>query len=223
RVVGHSGFLDVLAAAGETERGEEASCRGELLKLLVLLVSAGGVTADAAGDAAAAAALGVGGALVRPLLSVYRVSMSGDDQQIYDPCFVLPLLEWGLKGGGVKAQAVCESPLLGYVIVATSSLSLSTRASAYSCLLFLLEALREQEAKTAGLWTAASGGSGAGSGGGGGAAGFKARKAAEAAFRQRPQLTLLLRCLRDGVESPLQRVPCAVAVVLAKASEVLAS
>lgn len=85
---------------------------------------------------------------------------------------------------------MCESPLLGYVIAATSSLSLSTRASAYSCLFHLLEVLQEQEAKTAGLWTAASGGAGTGSGG---AAGFKARKAAEAAFRQRPQLTLLLR------------------------------
>lgn len=84
-------------------------------------------------------------------------------------------------------EKVCESLLLGYVITATSSLSLSTRASAYSCLFHLLEALREQEAKTVSLWTATS------SGGGGGAAGFKARKAAEAAFRQRPQLTLLLR------------------------------
>lgn len=34
---------------------------------------------------------------------------------------------------------------------------------------------------------------------------------------------MLSRCLRDGVETPLQRVPCAVAVVLAKASEALAS
>lgn len=76
------------------------------------------------------------------------------------------------------------------MIAATSSLSLSTRASAYSCLFHLLEALREQEARMAGLWTAASGGSGTGVGG---AAGFKARKAAEAAFRQRPQLALLLR------------------------------
>ncbi|CAN0203319.1 unnamed protein product, partial [Scytosiphon promiscuus] len=97
RVVGHSGFLG-------------------LLKLLVLLVSAGGVTAspvggddgggEAAGDATAAAPHGAGAALVRPLLSVYRVSMSEGDQQIYDPCFVLPMLEWGLRGGGVKAQAV---------------------------------------------------------------------------------------------------------------------
>lgn len=31
------------------------------------------------------------------------------------------------------------------------------------------------------------------------------------------------RSLRDGVETPLQRIPCAVAVVLAKASEALAS
>lgn len=31
------------------------------------------------------------------------------------------------------------------------------------------------------------------------------------------------RSLRDGVESPLERVPCAVAVVLAKGSEALAS
>ncbi|CAM9189876.1 unnamed protein product, partial [Ectocarpus fasciculatus] len=207
RVVGHSGFLDVLE--------EEGAPRRELLKLLVLLVSAGGVLPPPGAEAAAR--IGVGVALVRPLLSVYRVSMSEDDQ-VYDPCFVLPLLEWGLRSAGVKAQAVCESLLLGYVIAATSSLSLSTRASAYSCLFHLLEALQEQEAKTTSLWTAASTG-----GGGGGAAGFKARKAAEAAFRQRPQLTLLLRCLRDGVETPLQRVPCAVAVVLAKASEALAS
>ncbi|CAM9715239.1 unnamed protein product, partial [Ectocarpus sp. 4 AP-2014] len=206
RVVGHSGFLSVLEAEGTPRR--------ELLKLLVLLVSAGGVMPPPGTETAAGIGVGVG--LVRPLLSVYRVSMSEDDQ-IYDPCFVLPLLEWGLRSAIVKAQAVCESLLLGYVIMATSSLSLSTRASAYSCLFHLLEALQEQEAKTASLWTAAS------SGGGGGAAGFKARKAAEAAFRQRPQLTLLLRCLRDGVETPLQRVPCAVAVVLAKASEALAS
>lgn len=31
------------------------------------------------------------------------------------------------------------------------------------------------------------------------------------------------RCLRDGIERPLQRVPCALAVVLARAGEVLAS
>ncbi|CAN0547919.1 unnamed protein product, partial [Ectocarpus sp. 12 AP-2014] len=83
------------------------------------------------------------------------VAVAGQNsEQIYDPCFVLPLLEWGLRSAVVKAQAVCESLLLGYVITATSSLSLSTRASAYSCLFHLLEALQEQEAKTASLWTA---------------------------------------------------------------------
>lgn len=76
---------------------------------------------------------------------------------------------------------VCESPLLGFIISATSSLSLSTRASAYSCLFHLLEALQQQEAAVAGA------------GGGTGAIAFKAKRAADAAFRQRPQLTLLLR------------------------------
>lgn len=31
------------------------------------------------------------------------------------------------------------------------------------------------------------------------------------------------RCLKDGLETPLQRVPCAVALVLARVSETLAS
>lgn len=109
-------------------------------------------------------------------------------ENVIPPCCYPPRCHFFLLSPCHDPQ-VCESPLLGYVIAATSSLSLSTRASAYSCLFHLLEALQEQEAKTAGLWTAASGGTG----GSGGAAGFKARKAAEAAFRQRPQLTLLLR------------------------------
>lgn len=90
---------------------------------------------------------------------------------------------------------VCESTLLGYVISATSSLSLSTRASAYSCLFFLFDSLQKQEILLAGPGSAtptAAAGNGS-SGGESGAAGYKARKMAEAAFRQRPQLTLLLR------------------------------
>ena len=76
RVVGHSGFLAVLA--------EEAPARRELLKLLVLLLSAGGAAVaggeGAIAPAAAAAAHAVGAALVHPLLSMYGVSMSEDDQ-----------------------------------------------------------------------------------------------------------------------------------------------
>lgn len=77
-MVGHSAFLSVLVV--------EAPPRRELLKLLVLLVSAGGVlpmsgeASPAPTAAAAAAASGVGVSLVQPLLSVYRVSMSEDDQ-----------------------------------------------------------------------------------------------------------------------------------------------
>lgn len=102
-------------------------------------------------------------------------------------------------GTWYKTQ-VCESTLLGYIISATSSLSLSTRASAYSCLSRLLESLQQLEVFTAG--SAAPSGGEAGTDGGitattvntsnsGGS--FKARKKAEAAFRQRPQLALLLR------------------------------
>jgi hypothetical protein len=37
------------------------------------------------------------------------------------------------------------------------------------------------------------------------------------------QLLLVVRGLRDGVAAPLQRVPCAVAVSLARAVDVLAT
>lgn len=87
RVVGHSSFLDVL--------NSEVATRVELLKLLVLLASAGGVMAigdrgvgsagpssevPAAADHASAAARAVGSALVGPLLAVYRASLSEEDQ-----------------------------------------------------------------------------------------------------------------------------------------------
>lgn len=76
RVVGHSGFLAVL--------DEETSARRELLKLLVLLVSAGAAMKTggegAPAPASSAAAHGAGIALVQPLLSVYGVSMSEGDQ-----------------------------------------------------------------------------------------------------------------------------------------------
>ena len=45
----------------------------------------------------AAAAAGAGGA-----------AGSGRDDEVYDPCFVLPLLEWGLRTSGVTAKAVSE-------------------------------------------------------------------------------------------------------------------
>ena len=76
RLVGHSGFLTVLE--------EEAPARRELLRLLVLLLSAGGAMVTGGesepASAAAAAARAVGVALVHPLLSIYGVSMSEDDQ-----------------------------------------------------------------------------------------------------------------------------------------------
>lgn len=75
RVVGHSSFLSVLSAEGP--------CRAELLKLLVLVVSARGVISRAkpGGEGGSdAVAQGVGSALVRPLLAVYRASLSEEDQ-----------------------------------------------------------------------------------------------------------------------------------------------
>ena len=84
----------------------------ELLRLLVLLVSAGGVIAgggggdeDGAVATAAAAARGVGVALLFPLLSLYRVSLSEEDQVGFSFLFFVSITldvcveEGGLLGG----------------------------------------------------------------------------------------------------------------------------
>lgn len=40
------------------------------------------------------------------------VAVAGQNaEQVYDPCFVLPLLEWGLRSAGVKAQTVSLAPV----------------------------------------------------------------------------------------------------------------
>ena len=74
RVVGHSNFLAVLTAEGPS--------RAELLRLLVLLVSGGGVLPRGQGgeDVPPAAARPAGTALVRPLLALYGASLAEDDK-----------------------------------------------------------------------------------------------------------------------------------------------
>ncbi|CAM9781190.1 unnamed protein product [Discosporangium mesarthrocarpum] len=114
-------------------------------------------------------------------------------ESVYDPCFVLPLMDWALRVAGAPAQAVCECGLLAYALVSTSSLQRSTRIFGYSCLQQLLSSLMQD------------------------------KKGTDGHFSQRKQLALLLRCLRDGLEVPLQRIPCAVAVPLARASEIMVS
>ncbi|CAM9109591.1 unnamed protein product [Choristocarpus tenellus] len=114
-------------------------------------------------------------------------------EEVYDPSFVLPLVDWALRVAGAPAQAVCQRGLLGYLLMATSSLCKSTRTVGYSCLQQILNSLMQDKKQT------------------------------DSRFNQRPQLALLLRCLRDSLDVPFQRVPCVVAVLLARASEVVMS
>lgn len=64
------------------------------------------VTTVTGAAAVAAAAGGGGGGGAEDELDGSVVVADPQADQVYDPCFVLPLLEFGLRSAGVKAQAV---------------------------------------------------------------------------------------------------------------------
>lgn len=89
----------------------EPSTRTELLRLLVLLVSAGGLAAE--GPESEASSREAGKALIRPLLAIYQASLSCQDQVWLS---VAPGVQ-GARGGGMVSLA-CRAVTFAAIVLA---------------------------------------------------------------------------------------------------------
>ncbi|CAM9483652.1 unnamed protein product [Chrysoparadoxa australica] len=118
-----------------------------------------------------------------------------ENKDAYDPSFLVPLIDGLLQSRAFTARQACTSGILSCLLMATSSFHQSMRVGAYACLQQLWELLEEEGEDSH----------------------------SSATFRQRPQVLLLLNGLYNGVSTPFERVPCAIALLLAKAADVISN
>jgi len=139
----------------------------------------------------------------------------------YDPSFLLPALLHVCASGRLPfhARRFAAGGALSFALAATASSERGVREAAYAVLgAFAAAAATLPEA---GALATARGAAGGGAGAGAGAAALAAAAAAPGAFRELPQVLLLLGCVRDSVTSPLMRMPALTAAFAAEALHVM--